>query len=151
MQSMFFNVDLSNVRLYVPGHSIESYKENDVWNRIGSILPIEGTTPTNGQCATPKIIVSDGAIHFSCDTEGAKYHYEISSIEGIKNGISEDGQVSLKQSIQIAVYATASGYYKSEVAAITLPISIGLSGDINGNGELSVEDVVRLVEKIIGK
>ena len=68
-------------------------------------------------CATPTIMYVNGKLVFDCDTEGAICK---SSITCDDIGEHNDSEIDLTVTYHISVYASAEGYYDSEVATATL-------------------------------
>ncbi len=65
------------------------------------------------QCAAPTISYENGALHFSSNTEGAKFHYSINS-DDVQSNESDDGIVTLEVSYHVTAYAYLDGFRKSE-------------------------------------
>ena len=146
---VFTNSD--NATLYVPAGTIDKYKATDGWKDFLSIEEGGGETPTEpDKCATPSINYADGKLSFDCATEGVEYVYEIT----FPNTLSgSNAEVTLSdQTMLVTVYAKKEGYENSETVTKEIQIaSGGLQGDIDGNGSVSVADVTRLVDIIIGQ
>lgn len=115
---------------------------------IGQLSPITITEKAEPEpCATPVITIVDGKLLFSCETEGAAFHYTISSADISEGEHASTGEVSLTNGVLVIVYAIAEGYLQSEKATKTLPLSFGKSGDLNGDGSITVGDVTKLADK----
>lgn len=98
----------------------------------------EATVP---QCATPQIAYADGVLSFSCATKGATYDY------GIAPSTSKKGVFVLTAT------AKASGYAPSAQATLEIDGSalVKARGDIDENGNISIADVVKLIDKLTPK
>ena len=104
--------------LYVPVGTIDRYKALDGWWRFAYIE--EGTgggTPIIRKCEKPTISYSKGKLTFNSATEGATYQYSITD-EDIKADSAQELQLGV--TYNISVYATKTGYQKSETATATL-------------------------------
>ena len=103
----------------------------------------DGTTPVPQKCATPTISYIDGEIVFGCATEGVEYVSEIKASDANKY---YDQKIVLTNKYIVSVYATKTGYEDSEV--VTAEISIeggsGLKGDVNGDGEVGIGDIISI-------
>ena len=93
------------------------------------------------QCATPQIAYADGVLSFSCATKGATYDY------GIAPSTSKKGIFVLTAT------AKASGYAPSAQATLEIDGSalVKARGDIDENGNISIADVVKLIDKLTPK
>lgn len=89
------------------------------------------------QCAKPQIAFEGGRFSFRCTTEGATYSYGIVPAPAT-------GKFTL------CVTAEAAGYRPSDTATLTIDASelSKVRGDIDGNGTLSISDVVKLIHSI---
>ena len=146
----FYGSDIQYATLHVPAQAIEDYKAAKYWQDFKEIVAISDYEAK--KCATPKISYEHGILSFTCDTEGAKYEYEITDSD-IQTG--SDSQVELTVTYHVSVYATAPDHVNSDVATATLcwidvePKTEGITDDIaqipahavliqSENGEISV-------------
>ena len=85
-----------------------------------SIRPVVKTKPdvTKKTCSSPVISYENGLLKFSCDTEGAQFHYTLSCPD-VKSATTPS-EICLSALYDISVYATAEGYENSEVVNVTL-------------------------------
>ena len=104
----------NNATLYIPEGTTESYQSTDYWNKFSSV---EEGEPILETCATPTISYANKKLTFSCETEGVEYHYTITDTD-IKSDVA--GSIDLSATYEISVYATKSGYARSDVATATL-------------------------------
>lgn len=127
--------DVTALTLHVSEDSYAEYSSSAVWEDFiyGSYMPV---------CATPTITFAADSFAFACDTPGAEYHYTFSATGG--RGSSATAPTKLT----IVVRAIAPGYTYSEPAECT--INIG-AGDVNRDGSLTIADVTKLVDKLVGK
>lgn len=149
------------ITLHVPSASIEAYRALEPWKSFKTIVATDGDAPDNPEtpkCAKPVISFAGGKLSFSCATEGATCNYAITN-EDIKSGIGNE--VSLGLTYHISVYASKEGYDNSDVATMDIVITGDnqatgsgqaiVIGDMDGNGVLNAVDVVKLVDKIMGR
>ena len=130
-----------NATLYVPYGSKAAYEAADYWKEFKEI--IEMPIPP---CTAPVLAFQNGKIRCSCETEGVKYMYTITSTS---SGESTDGVIPLGTQFTVSVRATREGYSDSEASVIT--INMADVGDLNGDGTISIADVTGLVNVILGK
>ena len=128
---VFQNSDVQYAMLHVPGALIDKYKAAEQWKDFGTIqvaLP---------RCTTPTMEVVDGEVVFACETEGAKYHYEVNS----PGKMSGDTDNKFAWSATVTFYATADGYMPSE--------KVMRSMTLGADGKVSIGDVSKLVQKLL--
>ena len=129
--------------LHVPAASVNAYKAAAPWKNFKNIVALNGSTPEPQKCATPTISYVDGEIVFGCATEGVEYVSEIKASDANKY---YDQKIVLTNKYIVSVYATKTGYEDSEV--VTAEISIeggsGLKGDVNGDGEVGIGDIITI-------
>ncbi len=113
---------LNTCILYVPKAYLQDYKD-----ALGSTYSYIFASKEDGEedkpvtaCATPTITYSDGKLQFASVTDGAQYHYTITSTDFATDAYSEDGKVQLAAAYNITAYATADGYKQSEKATAVL-------------------------------
>ena len=109
----------SECRLHVPSGTISLYKATEPWSTFKYIIEDGGQVIDPVKCAAP-VIYGDNGLVFSCETEGAEYHYSITASDAVKDGFSADGRIPLGASYVISVYASAAGCVNSDVAKATL-------------------------------
>lgn len=98
----------------------------------------------NMKCATPTITIDGDEIVFSCDTPGAGFSY----IFYTAGDYISPNRVGMPTSLTISVSAYADGYDNSDYANYTINIA---AGDTNRDGTLTISDVTKLVDKLLGK
>ena len=132
--------------LHVPEASVNAYQAAEPWKNFNRIVTLDGSTPPTPEpqkCATPTISYVDGEIVFGCETEGVEYVSEIKASDANKY---YDQKIVLTNKYIVSVYATKAGYEDSEV--VTAEISIeggsGLKGDVNGDGEVGIGDIITI-------
>lgn len=100
---------------------MDTYKSTKPWSEFLYIFAIEGEAPEETkQCVAPEISYADGALNFSSTTEGAVYHYTLTTSDLADNALSTNGSVNLAAAYEISAYATADGYTASETTTATL-------------------------------
>lgn len=125
---------------------------------------------TAEKCKTPKVYYERGTLRFECETEGADIKSEITVSDAIKT-TGASSQV-LNRKYIIKVYATATGYKRSDVkeASITWQDGKvadtqgfdgdvihddvdqpGVAGDMNGDGQVTAEDAAIILKNLVRK
>ena len=143
----FENTNIENATLYV-AHAIDDYRNTNPWSGFGNLVSIQ---EDDEKCETPVItLLANGKIKVESATEGAicKTTITASNAEPLT-----DGEISLSTPLTvytITAYATKEGYNDSEVATATFRYEKA-EGDINGDGNLNISDVVQLVNMILSK
>ena len=143
----------NNATLYIPSGTIDKYKATEGWKNFYIIEEESGNgenPPEPSKCEKPTITFKDGKLTFSCATEGVTYQYSITASD-VKNGAGND--IDFAPVYTITAYATKDGYENSEIATLEVSLSdssIGIKGDVNGDGSVNAADVVKLVNIIIG-
>lgn len=147
--SMTFSIaTFNNATLYVPEGTVDKYKATDGWKDFSHIKNISemGTPPSPiTKCDKPIISYADGKIDFTCSTAGVEFVSSVTSAD-VKSYSSSSITLTLK--FTVSVYATKAGCDNSDVATKDIEIVIG---DMDGNGTLDAADVVKLVNKVMGK
>lgn len=147
--SAFKDSYIEDVTLHVPQNSVPLYQTQTPWSQFGTFVEIPEDNNEN-KCAKPVInLLANGKIMVESATEGATCVTNItaSNIEPLK-----DGEISLSTPLvvyTITSYATKEGYGDSEVATSTFRYE-KKDGDMNGDGDLNIGDVVQLVNMILG-
>ena len=140
-----------NCKLYVPQGSLAAYQAADQWKEFFFISEGEGgDTPPDPEllkCATPTISFIGGKLHFECETDGVEFHYEFTT-PASGNGTGND--VAVSSAYVVNVYASKAGYQDSEVATANVDVR-GIKGDVTGDGEVNVADLVTTTNIIMGK
>jgi len=142
-RDVFLDSDIQYATLYVPGVSVNGYKTTTPWSEFGNVVPIESMEP-NDKCETPTIDFTDGKMSFSCETEDVEY---VCNFEFETDGTD----ISLPATVKISVYATKDGYEPSDVLTQVIDprIIIGKLGDVNGDGEVGMPDVMYIIQYIL--
>lgn len=107
-------------RLHVPVGSASAYMSTEPWSAFKYVVEADGEVVDPVRCATPVITYGDNGLVFSCETDGAEYHYSITASDAVKDGFSADGRIPLGASYIISVYASAKDHINSDVATATL-------------------------------
>lgn len=150
-RDVFKNVFPEYSTLHVPASAIDSYRTADQWKDFGKIVTLEtGETPAPKQCAAPTIVVENGKVSFTCETEGVEFISEVKE-NCTKNYYSSS--FSFAPIYTISVYATKTGYVNSEIVKKTVDLTSGggLKGDMNEDGQITVADVTELVNAVLEK
>lgn len=110
----FFDFNTANCVLYVP--DVDAYRAAEGWKYFTYI----NNVPSANTCGKPVIAYSNGKLHFSDETEGAKYHCTITSPDVMSDVLNKTGTMELSAYYDISVYATAAGYNPSDKATAKL-------------------------------
>ncbi len=143
---VFMDSGIEYATLHVPANSINTYKTTEPWKNFGTIVTL-GDTPGLQKCVTPTITYKDGKLSLSCDTEGVEY---VTNVECLDNKKFYDNEIQLSGKYRVSVYATKAGYEDSDIATTDIDVR-GLKGDINGDDEVNVTDIVTLVNIIMSE
>lgn len=173
----FLNVALGNVMLGIPSSSQEAYTAATTWKEFKGYDTFE----IDGRCAKPTITFENGTISATSSTPGAQCNicYKIITSEeddseedtaylmekmtiSLMSGMGLDleslitgksyygiGSAAPVFKLKVEAYATAENLFNSETTTAIFDLSN--PGDIDGDGEISVEDVTKLVNKILNK
>ena len=128
-------------KLYVPKGSEAAYKIAEGWKQFFSI-----NQTGEAKCATPTVSIEKGELVFSCDTEDVEFHYSFAypdSQEGVGT------RVKMPQTVMVTVYASRKGLQDSEIAVYELRLGSG-NGDVNGDGEVNIADISRIITIMAG-
>ncbi|MBR4480538.1 MAG: leucine-rich repeat domain-containing protein [Prevotella sp.] len=138
-----------DITLYVPAASITAYQAIEPWKYFKGPLALTGGTT---KCAKPTISYTNGTIDFTCSTAGVEFVSSVTS-EDVKN--YSTASITLTQKFTISVYATKAGMDNSDTATMDIIITGNgqaiVVGDMDGNGTLDAVDIVKLVDKIMGR
>ena len=120
---------------------IPKYYDGKSWQEYA------GSEPEVMKCATPIVAFYGGKLIFRCATPDVKYVCKVGNIEFETDGTD----VSLPSSITLSVYATKDGYEPSDTITqdIDPRLLLGKIGDVNGDGEVDMSDVMFIVNKIL--
>ena len=108
---------------------------------------INVTAAASQKCATPVLTYQNGKVRCTCETEDVTYVYTITPAGS--TGESSDGVISLGTTFTVNVKATRDGYTDSDIATTT--INLAAVGDVNGDGQVNINDVTTLVNIILGR
>ena len=152
----------ANATLYVPYGCKNAYEATDYWKEFKKIVELE--PEYSEKCAIPTIAYDKGELVFACETEGVKYVSEVKAADA--KGY-ETERVTLTPIYVITVYATKEEFGDSDVATATIrwrngrPVFEGFSsvtleaaedaGDVNGDGEIGIGDIVAITNIMAGK
>ncbi len=147
---IFENSYVKYATLYVPESSLNLYKRSEPWSQFGSFVGLPEGNDDN-KCEKPVItLLANGKIKVESATEGATC---VTNITASNAEPLSDGEISLNTPLTvytITSYAMKEGYDDSEVATATFRYEKA-EGDINGDGNLNISDVVHLVNMILGQ
>ena len=140
--SVFNNSSISTATLHVPAASLSSYQTTEPWSGFGNIKA------DVLKCATPTIAFVNGILTFECETEGVEF---VNTITASVNESSTGNNVplhELKATYHVSVYAVKEGYANSDVATMDIGFQPN-TGDVNGDGEVTIADAVAVVDIIL--
>ena len=134
---------LENATLHVPEASMSAYQAADPWMYFKNIVAWDGTIPEPQKCATPTISYESGRLTFDCETDNVEFVYNVVPAPGMSG---KGNDVELKPMFTVSVYATKDGFVDSEVATmeITVEGGSGMKGDVNGDGEVGIGDIITI-------
>ena len=127
--------------LHVLATSIEKYKNAAPWKDFKNIVG-------DYKCATPIITFANGKLTFSCETEGVEFVASVSPSGKTTYKGSSLLLADMKTTYRVSVYARKEGFEDSEAATIDIDYLPDLD-DVNGDGQISISDVVGIVDIIL--
>ena len=127
--------------LHVLATSIEKYKNAAPWKDFKNIVG-------DYKCATPIITSANGKLTFSCKTEGVEFVASVSPSGKTTYKGSSLLLADLTTTYRVSVYARKEGFEDSEAATIDVDYLPDLD-DVNGDGQISISDVVGIVDIIL--
>ena len=113
----FTSAIYTKATLNVPEGCTEKYQQAEVWKEFTNITVDNSKIK---QCAAPVITYADGKLQFTCETEGAKFRYILTTADTKSSFQEVDGSVDLTACYDIKAYALAVGYTNSEEVKATL-------------------------------
>ena len=143
--SAFVDSYVEYATLHVSASAINSYKTIAPWSGFGEIVAISGEAIVTPKCATPTITFENGKIKFNCETEGAEFVSEITTVDTKKY---YDSEITPTYKYKVSVYATKAGYENSDTATAEFTAT-GKVGDVNGDNEITVTDALMIVDEIL--
>lgn len=106
--------------LNIPEGSGAAYRAAEYWKDFVNIVENGKPVEPAKKCEAPTISYVAGKLKFSCNTEGAEYHYTLTDSDVKSDAAYSDGTVNLDACYKITAYATADGCMQSEKATATL-------------------------------
>ena len=102
-----------------------------------------GSEPVVLKCATPIFAYFGGKMILRCATEGVKYACSL--------GFETNENLKLPSKVKISIYATKDGYEPSDTLTQVIDprLLLGKVGDVNGDGEVGMPDVMYIVKYIL--
>lgn len=146
--NQFDGCDLENATLHVSSDLLDDALNASPWKSFGNVVFFDN--PNVPQCAAPTISYKTGKLSFASATPGAQIHYEIGSTDALSGSI-DAGDVEVSTFITVTAYATAIGYRRSVITTYQVPISLGIPGDLNHDGEVNATDIVEIANIILEK
>lgn len=136
--------------VYVPIGSKEIYKNTDYWKDFANIEEGDpmgsGDTPETPKCATPSIVMENGKLKFSCETEGVRYVYQATPVN--TTTYDEEEGLLLPSIYMVIFYAAKDGYLNSETVTQEIDVR-GIKGDIDEDGKVNISDVTALIDRLL--
>ncbi len=136
----FYRLSYETATLYVLPTSVEKYKAAAPWKNFGNIEILK--------CAKPTIASANGKLTFSCKTEGVEFVASVSPSGKTTYKGSSLLLADLTTTYRVSVYARKARYEDSETATIDIDYLPDLD-DVNGDGQISISDVVGIVDIIL--
>lgn len=106
--------------LNIPEGCAAAYRAAEYWKDFVNIVENGKPTEPAKKCEMPTISYVAGKLKFSCNTEGAEYHYTLTDSDVKSDAAYSDGTVNLDACYKITAYATSDGCMQSEKATATL-------------------------------
>lgn len=136
----------SNANLYITEASVEQYKSKSTWNEFKQIYAYE----KGFGCAIPEIDFVNGKIVVTCATEGAKcvrLNWKLTGDSGATNS-----DFTPKRFLEVEAEVAAEGYQNTTTKkTLNLTDINPIPGDVDGNGKLTINDIVLLVNRMQSK
>ena len=113
------------------------YYDGSSWQKYA------GSEPVVLKCATPIFAYFGGKMILRCATEGVKYACSL--------GFETNENLKLPSKVKISIYATKDGYEPSDTLTQVIDprLLLGKVGDVNGDGEIGMPDVMYIVNYIL--
>ena len=137
----FAGFNLSKATLHVPNASINLYKAASPWK---DFKKIEGL-----KCEKPTIKMAGGEMTVECDTEDVTFEWNYSFSSANAKSYGNKAALAGKTNCHVTVRATKEGSEDSEVAETDIELNIGVLGDTNGDGGVTITDAVSVVNIIL--
>ena len=137
----FLRSSYETATLYVLPTSVEKYKAAAPWKDFGNIVSLP-------MCAKPTIATVNGKLTFSCETEGVEFVVSVSPSGKTTYKGSSLLLANLTTTYRVSVYARKEDFVDSEAATIDIDYLPDLD-DVNGDGQISISDVVGIVDIIL--
>ena len=146
--SAFNSLMTKSITLHVPGTLINDYATASVWKTFKEYVSLGGDAFP--MCAAPTIKVEGGKLIFSCPTDGATLHWTFNYANS-NSPVTDDHEVVLDGTTNCIVNAWASkaGYANSIGTQANVALSVGMKGDVNGDGKVSISDAVGVVDMVM--
>lgn len=137
----------SDCVLYVPKGTLAAY-EAAGWTSLfgGGVIEMQWE-----QCAAPEVAFVDGKVQVSCATEGAVCEVRIEYTNSALSCSGNNLKIVPSTQFTVTAFAHAEGYENSETVTATFDMMTASTGDINGDGQINIIDVITLVNMILGK
>ena len=87
----------------------------------------------------------------SCATEGAVCEVRIEYTNSALSCSGNNLKIVPSTQFTVTAFAHAEGYENSETVTATFDMMTASTGDINGDGQINIIDVITLVNMILGK
>lgn len=113
------------------------------WTSLETATVLSSTE--DAACEAPTVSIENGKLLLSSATSGAVFHYSVVPV--VEN--APNGEVSVT-GIKIEAYATADGYAPSAPISREIPWADvkGAPGDVNHDGNVTVVDIVSIIERL---
>lgn len=140
------------MELKIPESAAQTYMETEPWSNFTTIKNLAGTEVQKKKCAMPVITVNETNIYFISETEGVKYHFDISKVSDYsgKTGTTTGNYLPFTKKITISVYASKTGWEDSDTATLVID-DLKVIGDANMDGKVDAADLVTTANIIMGK
>ena len=125
------------------------------WSEIPQTMPAHDVKVTGSfikdseKCATPSIRKIGGELEFECATEGVTFKWSYSFNGGNDESNGKKAILAGTTNCHVTVYATKEGYQDSDSVEADVELNVGILGDTNRDGRVTITDAVGVVNIIL--
>lgn len=101
------------------------------------------------KCATPTLKMVGGELTAECDTEDVTFEWNYSFDAGNAKSYGNKAALAGTTTCHVTVRATKDGSQDSDIAETDVELNIGVLGDANRDGKVTISDAVGVVNIIL--